>query len=364
MHADAEVWTLAIARDAGERTEATHSRRSARRYSRQVVTSSPSAFVYGSPPPELALSPSGAVQASPFVPGAPALESLPDAVAETAVVYAPAGAVERRYVLAHALRALRPGGDLTALAPKDRGGARLRRELEGFGCEVEESARRHHRLVRTVRPHASDGSDGSDGVSRPGASDASDSSDGVFGVRAAIAAGAPRRVAETGLWSQPGVFHWDRIDPGTALLLKHLSGLKGRGADLGCGVGVLGRALLSDPTVERLLAVDLDRRAVDCAGRNLDDPRALLLHADVRTADLPGDLDFVVSNPPFHAGGEEDRTLGQAFVRRAATLLRKGGVFRLVANRHLPYEAPLTEAFGRFAVLADAGGYKVLEARR
>ena len=33
------------------------------------------------------------------------------------------------------------------------------------------------------------------------------------------------------------------------------------------------------------------------------------------------DLDFVVMNPPFHDGGTEDRSLGEAFIRRAAAVL-------------------------------------------
>jgi 16S rRNA (guanine1207-N2)-methyltransferase len=35
-----------------------------------------------------------------------------------------------------------------------------------------------------------------------------------------------------------------------------------------------------------------------------------------------------------------------------------------VANRHLPYEAPLAAAFAGVRLAADAGGYKVFEARR
>jgi 16S rRNA (guanine1207-N2)-methyltransferase len=45
-------------------------------------------------------------------------------------------------------------------------------------------------------------------------------------------------------------------------------------------------------------------------------------------------------------------------------MLRKGGVCWLVANRHLPYEAPLADAFAQVEVRADAGGYKVFEARK
>jgi 16S rRNA (guanine1207-N2)-methyltransferase len=75
-----------------------------------------------------------------------------------------------------------------------------------------------------------------------------------------------------------------------------------------------------------------------------------------------GDLDFVVTNPPFHDGGAEDKRLGQAFIRQAAGMLGKGGVLWLVANRHLPYEAELNAAFKRVRMAADAGGYKVFEA--
>ena len=297
--------------------------------------------LYGSPPPALAIAPAGAVQLSPLVPGAAALEDLADASLESFTALTPPGAVERRYVLAQALRALRPGGRLEALAPKDKGGARLKRELEAFGCTVVETAKRHHRICVTERPAAPQG------------------------LEAAIAEGAPRLSAGLGLWTQPGVFSWDRIDPGTALLVKHLPPLSGRGADLGAGLGVLAHAVLTSPKVEALTLVELDRRAVEAARRNVDDPRASVLWADVRTLGetLTG-LDFVVMNPPFHDGGAEDRALGVAFIAAAARVLRKGGDCWVVANRHLPYEAPLQVHFSRFRPIADAGGYKIYEARK
>jgi 16S rRNA (guanine1207-N2)-methyltransferase len=45
-------------------------------------------------------------------------------------------------------------------------------------------------------------------------------------------------------------------------------------------------------------------------------------------------------------------------------MLRKGGVLWIVANRHLPYEAALNEAFKNVRPVADAGGFKVYEARK
>ncbi len=295
--------------------------------------------VYGAPPRELAAAAFDARQVSPLVPESEAIEDLADASLDRAVILAPPGTLERRYVLAQALRALRPGGEMTALAPKTKGGTRLGKELAAFGCTVHEDARRHHRICRLTRPEH------------------------PVGIAAAVADGAPRLVTSLGLWSQPGVFSWDRLDTGTSQLLLHAKGLKGAGADLGCGVGVLARAVLESPDVTDLACIDLDRRALEAAAKNVTDPRARLLHRDVRLGcpDLTG-LDFVIMNPPFHDGGHEDRGLGLTFISTAARLLRKGGICRLVANIALPYEGRLNAEFSRTAVLAQTSGYKVYEA--
>ncbi|MFE1603261.1 class I SAM-dependent methyltransferase [Methylobacterium sp. ID0610] len=297
--------------------------------------------VYGLPPPELSAVPEGARQLSPTHPGAAALEDVaPGSLAEI-VLLAPPGTAERRAALALGLRSLREGGRITALAPKDRGGARLGRELTAFGCAVDETAKRHHRICRAARPAAPAGLD------------------------AAIAGGAPRFVPEIQLWSQPGIFSWNRIDPGTALLLDHLPPLAGRGADLGCGLGIIARAVLASAQVTALALIDIDRRAIAAARRNVEDPRASFAWEDARRPEaVPGRLDFVVTNPPFHQDGGEDQGLGQAFIRRAAEVLRPGGTFWITANAHLPYEAVLAEAFRQVTPRAAANGYKLYEARR
>ena len=296
-------------------------------------------LLYGAPAPGLVEVPADAVQVSPLVPESQDLAAMADASADQVIMLAPGGTLERDYALAQALRVLKAGGTLTAFAPKDKGGSRLRKALERFGCTVGEDARRHHRFCRAVKP------------AEPRE------------LAEAIAAGAPRVVPKLGVWSQPGVFSWDRIDPGSARLMALLPPMAGEGADLGCGVGLLAARVLASPKVTALACVDIDRRATDCALHNLDDPRARVIWADARQLDL-ADLDFVVMNPPFHDGGTEDRDLGVAFIRAAAGMLRKGGVCWLTANRHLPYEAPLGAAFAQVAVRGDAGGYKIIEARK
>lgn len=298
------------------------------------------AAVYGTPPPDVIAPPPGARQLSPLIPASDDLSTLADCSLDEVALLVPPGAVEARHVLAQALRTLKPGGLLTAAAPKDKGGLRLKKTLAGFGCEVAETSRRHHRICEVERPVA------------------------LVGVDEAIAEGAPR-ILPLGLWSQPGVFSWDRLDPGSDLLLGHLPDLAGRGADFGAGIGWLSRKALTSPAVTSLALIELDRRALDCARRNVVDPRATFEWADVRrAAEALSGLDFVIMNPPFHDGGQEDRALGQAFIRAAAKVLRPGGTLWLTANRHLPYEAVLADAFKRVTPVADAGGYKVFEARR
>ena len=296
--------------------------------------------VFGHPPLALADVPAGAVQTSPLVPGSRALEAMDPGSLDEVIMLAPPATVERRGALAAALRALKADGRLIAMAPKDKGGSRLAGDFAALGAVSNESAKRHHRICHVRRPAD------------------------LAAIEAAIAEAAPRAIEGLGQ-TQPGVFSWDRIDAGTALLLKALPAFKGAGADFGCGIGLLAGRVLESAAVTRLALVDIDRRAIEAAKANVSDPRASFHWADLRgTEPALADLDFVVMNPPFHDAGAEDRALGQVFIRRAAGALKKGGVCWLVANRHLPYEAVLGEHFKGVDLKGEAGGYKVYEARK
>ena len=298
------------------------------------------AGLYGAPPAHLAPSAKGARQLSPLCPGADDLGAATPGSYSSIVMLAPPGTLERRFALAQALTALSSGAALTVIAPRDKGGARLGKELAAFDCGFNETSKSHHRICVVRRP------------------------DILTGVDGALMAGAPRFLDSIGLWSQPGIFSWDRNDPGSILLASRLPHLKGRGADLGCGIGFLAHTILKSPTVTRLDLVDIDRRAVEAARRNVMDVRAHHHWADATIGSpLPANLDFVVMNPPFHDAGNEDKGLGQAFIRQAAKGLRPGGVCWLVANWHLPYEAALAAAFRSVRLDHEADGFKIYEAR-
>lgn len=292
--------------------------------------------LYGHPPADLAPHPADAVQTSPLVPGSESLETQQGRF-DTFAMLAPPGTLERRTALALALTSLKADGRLTALAPKTKGGSRIARELEELGCRVEETSQSHHRICFATKP----------------ASDAA--------LKTAIEAGAPRFMKELGLWSQPGVFSWDRLDPGSQQLVRLLPALSGKGADFGCGLGYLAHGVLGSAAVQSLALIDIDRRAIDAARRNVGDPRVSFHWADVTRMPL-ADLNFVVMNPPFHDAGIEDKNLGKRFIQKAADSLRKGSSLWLVANRHLPYEETLRSLLRRVELRGDQDGFKVYEA--
>jgi len=273
------------------------------------------------------------------MPGAFALEDCTSSSLHNMVIHAPAGTLERRYTLALALHALVPGASLTVMAAKDKGGTRLKKELESFGCLVVEDARRHFRICNCTRPKD------------------------IIGYDKAISDGTPRLIETIGLWSQPGVFSWDHLDPGSILLTNNLPQFYGSGADFGCGIGYLSQMVLKSESVKHMTLIDIDRRAVTNAKRNVTDKRAQFLWSDIDNFNASSDsLDFVVMNPPFHDTGVEDRELGEKFIMHAHRLLHTGGSCWLTANRHLPYEETLKKLYKKVTLRADAAGYKVYEA--
>jgi len=164
-----------------------------------------------------------------------------------------------------------------------------------------------------------------------------------------------------------GAFAADKLDPGTAALLRALGArtdLPGardgdrprapagaRVLDLGCGTGLLARAALAGGAGE-VVAVDDDLAAVRSAAAQLaGDPRASVVHADLLRPAEPagasgtaplGGFDEVWCNPPFHVGRQVVGALSRAFVAAAHEALRPGGALWLVANRGLPYARELT----------------------
>ncbi len=175
---------------------------------------------------------------------------------------------------------------------------------------------------------------------------------------------APRRIAG-GFVTRPGVFSADGPDPGSQCLDAALPDrLPPRVAELGAGWGWLAARLLARAGLEELHLLEADHAALDCARANLSDSRLRFHWADATRFAPERPFDAVITNPPFHRDRTGDPGLGAGFIAAAARMLSPTGVLWLVANRHLPYEAPLAAVFREIDERPGTRAYKVFRAAR
>ncbi len=163
-----------------------------------------------------------------------------------------------------------------------------------------------------------------------------------------------------------GMFSADGPDAGSVLLASHFDRrIRGRVADFGAGWGYLASELLGKS--DRVESIDLHEAnwtALQAAKQNVTSDIATFHWTDIATEAPKGPFDWIVMNPPFHAGRAAEPELGSKFIQAAAKALPQGGRLLMVANRNLPYERTLNEVFRKFTQLADSGGFKVIEAMR
>lgn len=134
----------------------------------------------------------------------------------------------------------------------------------------------------------------------------------------------------------PGVFSADRLDPGTAVLLEHAADPPDSGlfVDVGCGWGAIALTLALRSPAAQVVAVDVNRRALDLTRRN-----AARLGVDV-VATTPDEapavlggrpVDLIWSNPPIRVGKPELHALLRTWLGRLA----RSGRAELVVARNL-----------------------------
>lgn len=271
---------------------------------------------------------------------------------DTVLVLPPKQRDETRALLARAFAAAGPDATVVAALRNDEGARSAEADMRQLSVRVQSLSKHKCRVFWSSARHAN---------------------------RAIVeqwaALDAPRPVCDGRFLSRPGLFAWDHVDRGSALLMKCLPpGLAGQGADLGAGVGVLALEIIAHcPDVTSLDLFEAEARALDLARINLhaaDLPCAarvrptLGFHWHDVTTGVPGHFDFIVSNPPFHLGRAGQPEIGRAFIAAAAASLRAGGQLWLVANRHLPYEQVLARDFNNTHLVSERDGFKVIKATK
>jgi len=157
-----------------------------------------------------------------------------------------------------------------------------------------------------------------------------------------------------------GVFSEKRLDEGTKLLLSHLPKMSGRVLDFGCGAGVIAAALLKAQPKLQIECVDINAMAIESCKLTL---AANNFTADTYPSDgltqTKGRFNGIISNPPFHDGLRSTTDIAKNFVKDSVQKLENGGVWHIVANRHLPYSDSISTHFKQVNVSAENNKYKV-----
>lgn len=165
--------------------------------------------------------------------------------------------------------------------------------------------------------------------------------------------------------SKPGIFGWNKIDEGSALLVEQVLGFyhqltpPERLLDLGCGYGYLTLASSALPVQTRVLT-DNNAAALTAAKANCQQQQ---LVAEVIAADagiqLTGNFDMILCNPPFHQGFGTDGDLTDKFLQQAHRLLCTGGNAFFVVNQFIPVERKAAPYFHQIEKLTQQRGFQV-----
>ncbi|WP_237055887.1 class I SAM-dependent methyltransferase [Microbulbifer sediminum] len=175
--------------------------------------------------------------------------------------------------------------------------------------------------------------------------------------------------ALAGLYSKPGLFGWNKIDRGSALLAGHFpSHLPAPGAnvvDLGCGYGFLSTELAKLGNFH-FTATDNNAAALLACERNFHEGG---IAGVVTPSDAGGDLqsgiaELVICNPPFHQGFQVEGDLTERFLSNAARLLGPGGTALFVVNEFIPLPKKAQPHFSAIEPLERKEGFCTFRLRR
>jgi 16S rRNA (guanine1207-N2)-methyltransferase len=169
------------------------------------------------------------------------------------------------------------------------------------------------------------------------------------------------------IYTKPGLFGWNKIDQGSALLIAQFKALlpelqpAPQGfLDLGCGYGYLS-LMTADIPFERRVLTDNNAAAIIAAQHNCktNNISAEVIAADAGENIEPG-FDLILCNPPFHQGFSVDGDLTDKFLTSSKQLLAKGGTALFVVNQFIPLERKAQGLFRNIDLVAQVQGFKVV----
>lgn len=170
------------------------------------------------------------------------------------------------------------------------------------------------------------------------------------------------------VYSLPGIFSYDHLDEGTALLIDSISVPEHANVlDIGCGYGIIGLfAAFQEPT-SNIDLIDSNLLAVAATQKNISSnqvPNAWAKPGDLLDIVQGKSYHLILSNPPFHTGKEVNYTVTTSLLQQSHQALVSGGQLILVANRFIRYDLLMKDIFGNVKILAQNNRYHVLSATK
>ncbi|KIE21022.1 16S rRNA methyltransferase [Vibrio sinaloensis] len=165
--------------------------------------------------------------------------------------------------------------------------------------------------------------------------------------------------------SLPGVFSHGQFDVGSQLLLDTLPALTGKVLDFGCGAGVIGSVMATlNPEIE-LEMCDISALAVESSKATLaaNQLSGKVFASDVYS-DTSDDYQFIVSNPPFHAGLDTSYSATETLLATAPKQQTKQGELFIVANSFLKYPPIIEQAYGNCETLNKTNKFTIYHAQK
>lgn len=264
---------------------------------------------------------------------------------DAALIVLPKNQTEAMGLIAKALESLSAKGVLLVSADNKTGGARLPKTLKSFGLDrlYNESKNKCRAVWLNLSENSPD----------------------KKAIQTVLEDAKPKEILDGAFTSVPGLYGWDKLDKGSAILAEFLpKDIKGKVADFGCGYGFLSRHVAKLEKVKSLACIDADWRALEMCRLNMAGVEGVEFHwDDLSQKSYKNAFDCIVMNPPFHEGKNTDVSLGQSFIQNAAASLKSRGILYMVANAHLPYELILERAFFKVEKICEERGFKVFRAQ-
>lgn len=170
-----------------------------------------------------------------------------------------------------------------------------------------------------------------------------------------------------------GVFSQQQLDIGARFFLSHLPTQlsdTARVADLGCGNGVIGLAVLARFANAHVTFCDESYLALKSAqdnwqqyGADAGENGKAHFHWGDGLAGLDQRFDLILLNPPFHEGHVVGDHVARRLFKQAKKALSDTGELRVIGNRHLGYHATLKKVFPRVEEVASNRKFVVWSCR-